>query len=184
MLPSSRWVPPGEQDPLGDIRNRSRTPRVTSPAGGSHTAGCPGAAGSSCGIDAWCYPAPGGGDRTPQHLAPPFSSHLLHPDLPTPVPRGQSPSEDSAVDHWPRRSCFPRTPRHHVGSLHKSGRAMKYYTRFRFISADRLASFAEPIKALNDAIHQRADRTSSDRGPGNFASLGPSANSLSDPCFH
>lgn len=180
MLPSSHWVPPGEQDPLGDIsvsRSRSQDPASDIPS-----------------------------RRLPHCWVPRSSWELLWyrcltlscsrrwrqdptatsstQTFPPPVPRGQSPSEDSAVDHWPRRSCFPRTPRHHVGSLHKSGRAMKYYTRFRFISADRLASFAEPIKALNDAIHQRADRTRSDRGPGNFALLGPSANSLSDPCFH
>lgn len=84
----------------------------------------------------------------------------------------------------PQRSRFPRTPQHHVGFPPPSGRAMKYDTRFRFISADRLASFTVPIKALNDAIHQRVDRAGSDQGPGNSASLGPSANSLSNPRFH
>lgn len=71
-------------------------------------------------------------------------------------------SKDSGVDHWPWRSCFPRKMKHHVGFIHMSGRTMKYYRRFRFISPDRLASFAVPIKALNDAIHQQADSIASD----------------------
>lgn len=32
MLPSSRWVPPGEQDPLGDISNRSQDPTSDIPS--------------------------------------------------------------------------------------------------------------------------------------------------------
>lgn len=135
--------------------------------------------------------AVGDGHETPKHSLIPISIHLLHPDLPilhpdlpAVLPRGQSLSKDFGVGHWPWRSCFPRKMKRHVGSIHMSGRTMKYCRRLRFISSDRLASFAGPIKALNDAIHHGLDSSSSDWGPGNFASLGPSANSLSNPRFH
>lgn len=103
-----------------------------------------------------------------------YCSSFLHPTppsrpsqppsqtFPTSFPRRQSLSKDFGVDHWPWRGCFPGKIKHHVGFIHMSGRTMKYYKRFRFISLDRLASFAVPIKALNDAIHQRVDSIGSD----------------------